>query len=90
MRISRTASLITSLALVGALAVGTIAFAGEDTQGTVTQALEGTVKSLASIAAMLSDSSELFELARADKDEATLQEISRETLRLNRRSNLPE
>jgi len=36
------------------------------------KSLEGTVKSLATIATMLSDSAELFELARADKDEATL------------------
>jgi peptide chain release factor 2 len=43
------------------------------------KSLEGTVKSLAAIATMLSDSAELFELARADKDEATLEEISRET-----------
>jgi peptide chain release factor 2 len=46
------------------------------------KSLEGTVKSLATIATMLSDSAELFELARADKDEATLEEISRETNRL--------
>jgi len=43
------------------------------------KSLEGTVKSLATIATMLSDSAELFELARADKDDATLEEISRET-----------
>jgi peptide chain release factor 2 len=36
------------------------------------KSLEGTVKSLATTATMLSDSAELFELARADKDEATL------------------
>ncbi len=43
------------------------------------KSLEGTVKSLATIATMVSDSTELFELARADKDDATLEEISRET-----------
>jgi len=43
------------------------------------KSLEGTVKSLAAIATMVSDSAELFELARADKDDATLEEISRET-----------
>ena len=46
------------------------------------KSLEGTVKSLATIATLLSDSAELFELARADKDEATLEEISRERNRL--------
>ena len=46
------------------------------------KSLEAVVRSLGAIGATLSDSNELFELARADKDEATLEEISREAQRL--------
>ena len=40
------------------------------------------VKSIGGVIATLSDSKELFDLARADKDDATLEEISREAHRL--------
>ena len=46
------------------------------------KSLEAVVRSLGAIGATLGDSTELFELARADKDDATLEEISRETQRL--------
>jgi peptide chain release factor 2 len=46
------------------------------------KSLEAVVRSLGGVTATLKDSAELFELARADKDDATLEEISRETERL--------
>jgi peptide chain release factor 2 len=46
------------------------------------KSLEAVVGTLGRVGAGLSDSAELFELARADKDDATLEEISREAQRL--------
>ncbi len=46
------------------------------------KSLEAVVATLGRVSSGLADSAELFELARADKDEATLEEISREAKRL--------
>ena len=46
------------------------------------KSLEATLATLARVGAGLADSLELFELARSDRDEATLQELGREAARL--------
>ena len=46
------------------------------------KSLEAVVRILTSVGSSLADSAELFELARGDRDEATLQELGREAARL--------